>query len=168
MCFLSLGQSSWRLTLTFLCLTWSAGWPRAPGAAPGDGQSRPLCAHGRVSAAVSGFLRATAQAATPERPGPREQRKETSGGVWGEPGLGTGGAAGTEACTDPTFRGSIHPALFSQSRVRFLSRHSCTREAARTKQRSDSALTKGVILAPLKSSLLFAWKQKAVLLLIKS
>lgn len=50
MCFLSLGQSSLLLTLTFLCLAWSAGLPRAPEAAPGDRQSLPLRAHGQGQA----------------------------------------------------------------------------------------------------------------------
>lgn len=163
MCFLSLGQSSLLLTLTFLCLAWSAGLPRAPEAAPGDRQSLPLRAHGR------------GQARCQRLPANRSQ-------------VGPHLTASLGSCRAGTRHGSLRRAAGERLQPLWLALMGCTgcvqsfsrrqrwvrlaphsweREAARTKRRSDGARTKGVILTPLKFSLPFAWKQKAALLLIK-
>ena len=171
MCFLSLGQSSLPLTLTFLCLAWSAGLPRAPEAAPGDRQSLPLRAHGPGQACcqrlpdsesqVGPHLTASRRSSRAEL---RRRRLERAAG-WGQEGRR---GARRLRLMRFTSKGSVQPFSPRQRWVRFHSPHSCKREAERTKQRSGGALTKGVILTPLKFSLPFAWKQKAVLLLIKS
>lgn len=80
MCFLSLGQSSLLLTLTFLCLAWSAGLPRAPEAAPGDRQSLPLRAHGQGQACCQQLPGNDSQVGPHLTVSPRSSRAETRHG----------------------------------------------------------------------------------------
>lgn len=92
MCFLSLGQSSLLLTLTFLCLAWSAGWPRAPEAAPGDRQSLPLRAHGQGQACCQRLPENESQVGPHLTTSRRSTAQMQESGE--NCGLGTGGAVG--------------------------------------------------------------------------
>lgn len=143
MCFLSLGQSSLLLTLTFLCLAWSAGLPRAPEAAPGDRQSLPLCAHGRGQARCQRLPENRSQVGPHLTASLRSSRAGTRRRSLRR-------AAGERLQSlRLALTGCVQSFSLRQRWVR-LTPHSCGREAARTKRRSDGARTKGVILTPLK------------------
>lgn len=135
MCFLSLGQSSLLLTLTFLCLAWSAGWPRAPEAAPGDRQSLPLRAHGQGQACCQRLPENESQVGPHLTTSRRSTAQMQESGE--SCGLGTGGAVGGGRRLQLmwfTFKGSNRSFSPRRRWVRFHALHSCKREAVRTKR----------------------------------
>lgn len=120
MCFLSLGQSSLLLTLTFLCLAWSAGLPRAPEAVPGDRQSLPLRAHGQGQVCCQRLPENESQVGphlTASRRSSRAELRRRS--LARAAGQGTGGTArgghGYNRCVIHVE--GLRPVLFSQTKM---------------------------------------------------